>query len=546
MAKSATLRAFALLLGMGVFLPGVSAAQQDEPSGAPAEALPTIKAGEFTVEGWFAQPSRQASLPDLPSVVRKAYVIGIREEISTKTFLALHRKAIEARDAGAEIIIFDMDTWGGLVTAAMDISRLIKVDLAEVRTVCYIRNRAVSAGALIALACDEIVMTEVGTLGDAAPISLGGQLTGVEREKTETVLRNEFRESARRHGYSMALAQSMVSADLEVWLIRNKQTMELQYVLASDWTGRVRMPGQTEGNADAEWELLHVMLAEGKLLTVDGPLAKNYGFAAELVSPPLDDVYAPLVKRYNIFEAPTVMEDNWSEALVGVLTSQSVMGLLLFVALLCAYVEINTPGFGIAGAIAIFCFAIIFGSNYLIGLAAWWEIALFFLGLVLLGLEIFVIPGFGIAGIAGIMMMVVAILAMLVPNAPDRLPIPTSPVDWRMFTDGLYSFGLAIVAAVIVGFIISRHLPSIPFARRLMLAPVAVKGDTSYADTSPISKIKVGDTGTVEAVCRPIGKVRFNDELIDACSQGEIIEVGETVVVIRRDGNQIIVERAGN
>lgn len=501
-----------------------------------------VKLGEMTFEGWFTPTQRPAAAPDLSKSMKNAYIIPIREDIGIKTFRAIRRKATRALEAGADIIIFDMDTWGGRVDAAMDISRFIKVDLADVPTVCYVRTRAVSAGALIALACDEIIITSVGTLGDSAPISMGGELQGIQREKIETVLRNEFRESARRNGYSAALAQSMVSRDLEVWLIRNKQTQQLQFVLAEEWSNQVTTPDQK--NPGAQWELLQVAVTDKRLLTLDAPLAKDYGFAAAVVSPSVDEPYAPLIERYGMGSQPTLLEDTWSESLVEVLTSPAVSGILVFVGLLCAYAEIQSPGFGVAGTVAIICFATLFGANYLVGMAAWWEIAIFFIGVLLLAIELFVIPGFGVAGVLGIIMMIIGILAMLVPNAPDRLPIPTNPVDWGVFSDSLFAFCVAVVSAIVVGFALSKYLPSVPFARRLMLEPVIVAGDTTYAEESPISHVKPGDVGVVVAVCRPIGKVRFGDDLVDAYSQGEIIDAGARVRVLRRDGNQIIVERA--
>ena len=143
-----------------------------------------------------------------------------------------------------------------------------------------------------------------------------------------------------------------------------------------------------------------------------------------------------LGEHYGLAGEPTVLADTWSERLVTFLTSPAVVAVLFFVGLLCVYVEMHHPGFGVAGTVAILCFAVLFGSRYLVGMAAWWEIALFVVGLVLLGVELFVTPGFGVAGIAGILCCVVALLAMFVPNDPRSLPIPATKLDWSILGRG--------------------------------------------------------------------------------------------------------------
>jgi len=439
-----------------------------------------------------------------------------------------------------------MDTWGGAVGPALDIARLLKRDLADIYTVCFIRTRGVSAGALIALACDEIVMTPVGKLGDCAPMLLGGKLEGVEREKIETVLREEFEESAVRNGYSPALAVSMVSHDREVFLIHNRITGELRYVLNEKrWRGRVAIPpGVAAGPSDpsSDWELLEVAVAKGELLTMRPQEAVRLGFAARIVKPDPERPYQALLKYYNAVGEPVVLRDNWSESLVALLTTPAVFGFLLFVGLLCAYVEVNTPGFGIPGAVAIVCFGVLFGSQYLTGLAIWWEIALFALGVLLLLLEVFVTPGFGVLGVAGILCCIVGLLAMVVPNPPERPPWPDSPLSWSVFETGVLSMLLGFAAAVIGAVTLSRFLPKMPIASKLFLAPPEPSREGAVGESSPFRRVGPGAMGVVEATCRPVGKVRFGEELLDALTEGAMIPSGQRVRVLRRDGNRVVVE----
>ncbi len=498
----------------------------------------------ITNDGWVAPIQPPVEKPTLDAEITKVFILPIREEIQQKTFDALKRKVIRCRASGAELIVLDMDTYGGGVGPALDIARLIKQDLNDIYTVCYVRPNGISAGALIALACDQIVMTPTGKLGDAAPILMGSELKDVEREKIESALRAEFRESAERNGYPIALAESMVSWDLEVWQIRHKTTQELRYVEKEEYQGRVEIPaGVTTGPSatQSDWELLRVIIPSGKLLTMTPTQAREYGFAAALLPAPAEDPYQNLLAHYHITGQPVILKDTWSEKLVGFLSSSKVVGLLFFAGLLCGYIEMQTPGFGVAGTIAIVCFAILFGSRFLVGMAAWWEIAIFAVGLILLGLEIFVIPGFGIAGILGILFCVAGLLAMLVSNPPDKLPIPKTDLDWSIFVNGITAMMAGFVLACLAAIVIARFLPKTPVAGRLILAGPNIQPTSPADDKAPIHSIKVGDIGTVHGPCRPVGQIQLGDNLLDAMTEGEFIPTGTKVKVVKVEGNRVVI-----
>ncbi len=505
-------------------------------------------------EGWFAEITPNRTLPTLPAEVTKAFILTMRagedegEPITDTTYQALRRKARRCRAAGAQLVIIDMHTWGGGVIAALDIARLIKHDLSDIYVVCYVRTRGVSAGALIALACDEIVMTPVGKIGDCAPILMGGKLEGTEREKIETVLREEFAESAKRSGYSVALAESLVSIHREVWKVRHKHTDELRYVLKKDFRGKVFFPPgkhkDVESNPNADWELVDVTVGDDELLTMDPQEAVQLGIVSTLIEAPLGDPYANILKEFNVTTPPIVLADTWSETLVGWLTSPAVASLLMLLGIMGIYVEIRTPGLGLPGLLALICFSILFGSQYLIGMAAWWEIAVFILGIILIGLEIFVIPGFGVAGISGIICCFVGLLVMFVDNPPGEWPIPQGELGWDLFANGIFAIACAFVGAVVLGTLLARYLPKIPFANRLCLAEAKVIAPAApVTEHSPVRRITTGDRGVVESMCRPVGKVRFGNDLVDATSEGEPIEAGVPVRVLRMDSNHPVVEK---
>lgn len=497
-------------------------------------------------------PAARGKPPKGVKTAADVYVIPIRDSslrpmIDGGVYEAMKRKAVKCKARGAKLIVFDMDTGGGQVGAALDITRMIKSDLRDIHTVCYVRINAISAGAMIATACDEILMAEIGKLGDCAPISLQGTIEGVEREKIETIIRTEFRENAKGK-YNTALAESMVSADIEVWKIRHKESGRIKYVRPNEQEGGVDLSaGHIEGRStpDSAWEFLAVAVAKGKLLTMEPDKAKELGFAAAIIPQgPADDPLANLVAYYGLTGKPTVLEDDFAEAMAAFLTSPIVSSLLLMGAIFFASIEMRTPGFGVPGTVALICVGVLIGSRYVIGLANYWEIALLIVGLVLIVVEVFVIPGFGVAGISGIVCCLVAMAAMIVPNAPNEWPIPRTDLDWSFFTTGLLSLGLGFVGAMVLIGLTMRYFEKLPIASRLILAPAEAAVEAPAAEGSPIMHIHEDDTGTVEAMCRPVGKVRFGEELFDAMTEGDVIEPGMAVRVIRREGNRLIIEKA--
>lgn len=505
------------------------------------------KGAEVTARGWFAPRPVWEGKPDRPTNPKLTYVIPVREPITTKTYEAMRRKAARCRGKGADLVILDMDTWGGAVGAAMDITRMLKTDLADIYVVCYVRTRAVSAGSMIALASDEIIMNPVGKLGDSAPIIPGGKLEGVEREKIETVIREEFTESAKRNGYPIALAETLVSAKREAWLIRNETTGELRYVLKKDWQRKVVNPpsggddapslGETRG-----WKYLDTIVPEGELLTMKPDRAMELGFVTKVVEADADEPHKNILAEFGATEA-IVLSDSYVEQLVAFLTSMPVQTILGILALMAIYSETQAPGLGVPAVVAIVAVGLLVGSHYIIGLANVWEIALLIIGIGLILVEIFIIPGFGVAGIGGILCCVISVFAMILPNAPGELPVPTTALDWSYLRTGMVSLLISISLGIVGIMLLMRYLPHTPLLNRLVLAQTGpTEPDTSFTEDSPIRRIQPGDEGTVVGTCRPVGRVLFGDDLLDAVTEGGMIESGATVRAIRRSGNCIVIE----
>jgi len=542
-----------LLVPSVVLLAKTKAGPKAGPGTVGNQAAGPIAGRRQTAEGWFAAPPK-SSTKVAPKIVRKAFVIPITGPIDSTTGKTVRRKVARCRAAGADMVIFEMDTPGGRSDVMDQIVRLILDDLADTYVVAFVNPRAFSAGAVISLACDEIVMTPTAVLGDAMPIMLGPkgivEIPDKERGKIESAALAEIRLLAKRNGYNQALCEAMITITREVWLIKNTATGELRAVNAGEWRSRVSKAPVTTTSAAAapagasgpgleQWQYVRTIVDDNKLVTMTNDEAVFLGFV-KYTARSMKELEA----YYHIETAPTVLANNWSETLVEFLSSAPVVAVLFFAGLLFGYIELHTPGFGVAGSIAIGCFALLFGGSYLTGLAAWWEIAVFILGLVLLIVEVFVTPGFGVLGLSGLILSAIALLAMVVPNAPDKWPIPQTNLDWSIFTNGLVAMMVGFLMACAAAVVLARYLPRLPVANKLILQGPEIVASAPAGRDAPIRRVSPGAVGTIERTCRPVGQVRIGPDLIDAVAEGQFLAAGTEVRVIRIEGNRVVVTQS--
>jgi len=237
----------------------------------------------------------------------------------------------------------------------------------------------------------------------------------------------------------------------------------------------------------------------------------------------------------------------WSEEMVRWINSPAVMSILVMAALLGVYVEINSPGIGLPGLVAVICFVIIIGSKYLIGLANWVEVAFFVTGVILLFVEIFVTPGFGLLGTLGIICIISGVFGMLVKNPPERLPWPESQLDWNLFTSGVIGLVAGFGGFLALAVLLSKYIPKSAFLSGLSLAPAAAKvgSEVEVSMTAPPEsrdkKVAIGDVGQTFSTLRPTGKVKFELAVVDCVAVGEFIEKDTKVEIIEIHGNRVVV-----
>ena len=453
------------------------------------------------------------------------HIIPISGDVEPSMAAFLRRALTDIPDTDESLIIIEMDTFGGRLDTAYEMVDILS-DVNNALTVAYVTNKAISAGALISLACKRLAMKKNTTIGDCAPIIYSGEGPEMMGEKFQSPLRAKFRALAKANGYPVVLAEAMVTAEMEVY--------------------RVEIDGMTVFMDDLEYQDLteeqktritskKTVVAKGELLTMDDSEALDLGFAT-IRADDLED----MLRQMDAAALPlTRIEPSWSEDLVRIIGGFA--PILMLIGLGALYMEIKAPGFGAPGIIGILCLALVFFNQYLVGLADYTELLIFVIGIILLGFELFVLPGFGIAGIAGILAISVALLLSLQDFV---IPDPDFPWQKALLITNLLKvlgavFGSFLLALFVLRFIFPRLSKTIdgPYlAATLANARVALTESPS---------LQIGRTGTALTLLRPSGKAKIDGEVYDVLTQGEFLTKGSEIRVLKIEGTKIIVQELG-
>ena len=420
------------------------------------------------------------------------------------------------------VIVLSLDTFGGRVDAALDIVDAVSA-IPQGQSVSFVEKRAISAGALIALAGNVLVMKHNTLIGDCSPIIQTSEGQKEMGEKTQTVLRAQFRALAKKNGYPEVLAESMVTKSMEVYQITlDGSTFYMDKVRFNDLTEEEK----------ARITQRRTVVAEGELLTMDDVEAENLGFSRASVAD-LDEALARLgYANYTL----AVMTETWSEAFVRFL--QPFLPILMLVGIGALYTEVKAPGFGFPGIIGLICLGLVFFNQYLVGLANFTELLLLIIGALLIGVEMFILPGFGIAGVAGILVLAAGLVLSFQGFV---LPNPEMPWEGRLMLRNLAMVLGSFLGAILVSLFTVRFV--LPRLSALVKGPFleatlkdALVGSDESRDIHP------GDTGVALSALRPAGSIRIRDRKIDAVTRGEFIESGSRVTVDAIEQNRVVVK----
>ncbi len=397
---------------------------------------------------------------------------------------AFVRRAIETNPDAVAIVI-EVNTLGGRVDAAIQIRDALLE--AKPRTVAFIHPRAISAGALISLACDNVLMTEGATIGAATPIQAGagGQVDAVG-EKMVSYMRAEMRATAEANGRRGDIAEAMVDREVVI-----------------------------DGVVDG-----------GKLLTLDTDQALKLGIADGKAAN-LDEVMAALH-----LENPevTTAKLNWGEEIARWLTEPTVSGLLLSVGMLglmVAFYTRSVGGFTIVGFISL---ALFFGGHAIVQLVGWEEALLFLTGVVLIVVEIFFVPGLGVPGVLGSICVIAALVLALI-----GIPIDVS-FKTGVLADAMTRVLLSLLGAFVLALVVMRLLSRTAMGRSLVLQDA----ETGFL-SAPSASDLVGQTGEALTDLRPAGKILIDGKRHEAASEREFIARGSRIRVIGKEGPALVV-----
>ncbi len=421
---------------------------------------------------------------------KKIYYFEIDDMIAKpakkKTELAIKEATIQK----ADLILLRLNTFGGELEAADQIrTMLLKV---EIPIYVFIDVNAASAGALISIACDSIYMSPGASIGAASVVNQEGE---VMPDKYQSYMRSLMRSTAEKQGRNPDIAQAMVDPDVYIENI----------------------------------------IDSGKVLTFTTAEAIQYGFCEAQVTSKEDAIKASGISNYTIIEQKL----TWIEKIIMFLINPAVSGILIMIIIGGIYFELQTPGIGFPLIAAVTAALLFFAPHYLGGLAEHWEILLFIVGLILLVVEIFVIPGFGVFGIIGIVLIVASLVLAMIFNINFNFSFTPSGVIFQKI--------MLVLVSLTVGFGLSIWL-----GRKLILAntrfgSIALKTELSKED-GYISQGEgyfhlVGKEGIAETILRPSGKIQIDGNQYDAVAIYGIIEKDTPIKVLKFENSQLVVQK---
>jgi membrane-bound serine protease (ClpP class) len=451
----------------------------------------------------------------------------------------LQRRFDEANRAGADVVILQINTYGGLVTAGLDIARFIKRQ--DVHVIALVDEKAISAGAMIALACDEIVMEPSTLIGDIGVIrGDGATIEGeTERAKVESVVLAELGASATHNKYPPEVVLAMTQTNRVAYALQNVSG-ELKFVASDEAYKEAKQNGWSDvPGVDVPLDKADT------LLTLSDVTAQKIGISKGTF--PTAEALAAS-RGYTIVAR---IAPGAGERVIEFLSGDLVRGLVVAVLFFTLYGAIKLPGTGIMETLVAVALSILLIVPFMTGYAQWYEILLVLIGIVLLAVEIFVLPGFGVAGISGIVALLLGLtLTFLPPLWTPELPAFTG-VELSGVRNALGAVVGGLMGGVLLCIAFGRFLPSLPYFNRLVLTTTA-GSQVAIAPGVPNDVVafpKLNATGTALTDLRPGGTARFADELgqqqtVDVVSDRGFVSAGQPLVVAEVHGNRVVVRPA--
>lgn len=460
----------------------------------------------FIVSAGFAQPvTGQSDTASANSSRQLVYKFDIKEQIAPPVWRVTKQSLDEAESIGADLVIIHMNTYGGMLDAADSIrTRILNC---KIPVVAFIDNQAISAGALISVACDSIYMRKGASIGAATVVNQTGE---VVPDKFQSFMRSTMRSTAESHGKDT--------------IISGNDTILVWH----------RDPKIAEAMVDPKLQVEGI-IDSGQVLTLTTKEAIEVGYCegeAENIKELLETAG---IKNYEIREyIKTPLE-----SIIGFLVNPAVHGLLIMVIIGGIYFELQSPGIGFPLAAAITAAVLYFAPLYLEGLVENWEFIMFLAGIILIAIEIFVIPGFGVAGVLGVIFVITGLSLSLVDNIVFKF-------DFMLGLKTLLGALALVIFSSLASFLLSLYASKKLFTSKTFpnLALSSVQNINDGFISSDINQKKlIGKKGVAATILRPAGKVEIDNEIYDARSEIGYIDRGDPIIVVKDGTTQLYVIR---
>lgn len=412
-----------------------------------------------------------------------------------------------------------IDSPGGDYAASAELAnRLKSFDPARLRTVAYIAGEARGDAALVALACDQIVMQERAELGGTGTADLD--------PKHIPMNVTTFRDVAAARFHSPSIAAKFVDPQLEVYRYTRRDNGLVDYFTPAD---AAQQPDA------AQWKQGDLIKGAGSTLVLDAKKADELGIAQHLVAD-----FAEFKTLYGLEDDPHLVEQNLAMQFIAALNTPSLHLLLLLIGGAALYAELHTPGVGVGGFISAVCFVLYFWSAHLGGTAGWLEVLLFTMGMICVLIEIFVFPGVGIFGLGGGLLVISSLVL-----ASQTFVIPRNEYQMHHLRTSLLVIVGAIGGTIVTSAVLRRFLPHAPMFSRVLLAPPVGDelSDLSRRESLGQFQHLLGARGTATTTLVPSGKARFGEQLVDVVSDGEFIDRGLPITVVEVQGTRVVVRQ---
>jgi membrane-bound serine protease (ClpP class) len=418
----------------------------------------------------------------------KVMVMEIKDIIDPRMTRYVELALADASDTETDIVIIEMDTYGGILTDAKDI--VDKLMSFKKPLWVFINADAASAGALISIACDSIYMAPGASIGAATVVDGSGEKAP---DKYQSYMRSIMRATAEENKRNPTIAEGMVDENVELDSVKK--------------VGEVITFSTSEA--------IRYGYCEGKVESIEEILAKNN------------------ITDYDL----TRFELSRADKIISIFLNPFISGILILIILGGIYFEMQTPGLGFAGLAALVALVLYLVPYYLNGLAENWEIIAFFVGLGLIAVELFVLPGFGIAGISGIIVVVGSLVLIMINNNTFDFEF----VRMNDILAALAAASVGLLGSVILFFVVGSKLQDSKYFQKISLTETL---DSAQGYTANfITGVVTGKKGVAQTVLRPSGKVEIDGVVYDAYTRGEYLDKGTFVEVINITGSSLLVKR---